>query len=267
MKEVIIKGRRHSFSLFSGHTFSKKHSEGLNFKELREYQVGDNVKRLDHKTTAKLGKPFVKVFEDDKELNIVISIILDAKSFFGSKKLKSELVLEITSLLGFSAMKGGDRVSFLIFCGKEVYSVKPSKNHASIKKALDQIDALTLIGKKTDFESVITHLLAKVPKNSVLIMLGDFFYKSDKLKLLGKKCDTYAVVVRDYLEENPQKLNAFDLVSPLSKKPFRANFQNAFLKRMRAHDAEMEATFKQSGIASMKLYTHEELLKLRNLFG
>ena len=131
MEKIIIEARKKAFSLFAGHRHSKKFGEGLNFEELREYQIGDNVKRIDYNVTAKKQKPYIKVFSEEKELNIVIVGIFDYKTYFGSKTLKYEKMIEVISTLAFSAIKSGDRVVLNLFSKKSRYS-KQSKNYKYI---------------------------------------------------------------------------------------------------------------------------------------
>lgn len=266
MKEIIIKSKRLSFSLFSGNRRSSRHSDGLNFKDLREYQIGDNVKRIDYKTTAKLQKPFIKEYEDEKELNVVFGVFIDNKSYFGTKKLKSELISEVLAILNFSVIKSGDKfLNYIISSDK--FKTKPSKNSAFIYHSLEYLNSIDILHSKFDFDSSIKEILSTTQKNSVVILIGDFFYNSEALKYLGKKCDTYAIVVRDKLEEDPRPINGLNIISTFSRKSAVANFNKSYSAKLLKNDSELFEIFRKSGIKYMKLYTDDDLMKLRGLFA
>jgi len=262
MQEIIIKARKKAFSLFAGNRHSKKHGEGLNFEELREYQIGDNVKRIDYNITAKKQKPYIKVFSEEKELNIIIVGLIDYKSYFGSKLLKYEKMLEIIATLGFSGLKSDDRVGIEIYSKNNIF-IKPTKNIKSLS-LLSKFDD-NIIDTKLENQKILDNLI-RHKKNSVLIIVSDFFYDYD-FKKLGSKFDTYCVIVRDKLEENPSKLNGLTLINPLNNKTSIADFGNSYKSKILANDSKLIQNFKKSNIKYLKIYTDEEISKLRRIFG
>jgi uncharacterized protein (DUF58 family) len=263
MQEIIIKSRKKAFSLFAGNRHSKKHGDGLNFEELREYQIGDNVKRIDYNITAKKQKPYVKVFSEDKELNIIIVGLIDYKTYFGSSMLKSEKILEVVSTLGFSGVKSDDRVAIEIY-SKQNILIKPTKKHklitASLSKFIPEVMDVKLEYKKI-LDSLIRH-----KKNSVLIIISDFFIDYD-FKKLGAKFDTYCVIVRDKLEEDPSKLNGLTIIDPISHKSATADFDKSYKAKLLANDTKLISNLKKANIRYMKLYTDDDISKLRRIFG
>jgi uncharacterized protein (DUF58 family) len=263
MRKIIINSRRKAFSLFAGHRHSTRHSEGLDFEELKEYQIGDNVKRIDYNITAKKQKPYIKVFSEEKELNIVIIGFFDYRTFFGSKMLKSEKMLEIISTLAFSGVKSDDRVTIQIFSKNNLF-IKPTKNYKTIVGNLTKFNEDVKI--KFDYEKIYNSLL-NLPKNSVLIIVGDFFEYSDIFKKLGKKFDAYAVIVRDKLEENPELLNGYNIIDPLTNQIKTASFDKSYKAKLLESDSNLFKLLKKSNIKFQKLYTDEDVLKLRRLFG
>jgi uncharacterized protein (DUF58 family) len=263
MKEIIINSRRKAFSLFAGHRHSTKHSEGIDFEELREYQIGDNVKRIDYNITAKKQKPYVKVFTEEKELNIVIVGIFDYRTYFGSEMLKNEKMMETISTLGFSAVKSDDRVSVQLHSKTPVF-IKPTKNYKALLGNLTKFDKD--VKTKLDYEKLYNSLL-HLPKSSVLILVGDFFEYSESIKKLGKKYDTYAVIVRDKLEENPELLNGYNIIDPLTNQTKTADFDKSYKAKLLENDSNLFKLLKQSNVKFQKLYTNEDVLNLRRLFG
>ena len=262
MQEIMIKARKKAFSLFSGNRHSKKHGEGLNFEELREYQIGDNVRRIDYKITAKKQKPYVKVFSEEKELNIIIVGLIDYKSYFGSRMLKYEKILEIIATLGYSGLKSDDRVGVEIYSKNNVF-IKPTKNIKSLS-LLSKFDE-SIIDTKLEYNKILDGLI-RHKKNSVLIIVSDFFLDYD-FKKLGSKFDTYCVMVRDKLEENPSKLNGLTIINPLNNKTATADFDNSYKTKILTNDSKLIQNFKKANIKYMKLYTDDETSKLRRIFG
>lgn len=262
MHEIIIKSRKKAFSLFSGHRHSSKHGEGLDFEELREYQIGDNVKRIDYNITAKRQKPFIKVFSEERELNIVIVGIFDYKTYFGSKNLKSEKMFEIISTLAYSGVKSEDKVILNLF-GKNTIISKPTKKLKFISANLTNFN-LDVKDTQIDYTEVLDSLI-KHKKNSVMIIVSDFFYEYDFKKF--KKFDTYCVIVRDKLEENPEILNGFTIINPINNKSSIADFDKSYKSKILANDSRLISNLKKYDIRYMKIYTDEEVDKLRSLFG
>ncbi len=262
MHEIIIKSRKKAFSLFSGHRHSSKHGEGLDFEELREYQIGDNVKRIDYNITAKRQKPFIKVFSEERELNIVIVGIFDYKTYFGSKNLKSEKMFEIISTLAYSGVKSEDKVILNLF-GKNKIISKPTKKLKFISANLTNFN-LDVKATQIDYTEVLDSLI-KHKKNSVMIIVSDFFYEYDFKKF--KKFDTYCVIVRDKLEENPEILNGLTIINPINNKSSIADFDKSYKSKILANDSRLISNLKKYDIRYMKIYTDEEVDKLRSLFG
>ncbi|NPA55414.1 MAG: DUF58 domain-containing protein [Epsilonproteobacteria bacterium] len=258
--EIIIKAKKQSNNLFSGN-FASTHFGGMEFDSLREYQIGDNVKRIDYNITAKMQKPYVKVFRDETELNVVIVGILDYKTYFGSKVLKYEKIIETIATLGFNSVKY-NKTSIEIY-SKQNIIIPPTKNQKALSKlaAFDE----NIMHTQIDYTHILNQLM-RHRKNSVLIVVSDFFYRYNFAQL-GAKFDMYAIVIRDILEENPTALNTLPILSPITKKFSIANFDNRYKAQILAHDSELFTNFKRSNISYIKLYTHDSILKIRSLFG
>ena len=107
-KYIILKTKKEVFGSLSGNNISALKGEGFEFAELREYAFGDDVKKIDWKTTAKLGKPYVKIHHEERELNVVVSTLLSGSTFFGTSRVKKEYIIELMAILGYSAIKNRD---------------------------------------------------------------------------------------------------------------------------------------------------------------
>ena len=132
-KKILLKARKQVFGEMLGNNASLFQGEGFEFTELREYVYGDDVRKIDWKTTAKLGKPFIKIYNEERELNIVTAVMMGGSTYFGTVKQKSELMAELVALLGFSAVKNSDLFSNVIFSDNFILLVNPIKNSSPYK--------------------------------------------------------------------------------------------------------------------------------------
>ena len=128
LKKILIKTKRQIFSEIAGNNPSIFEGEGFDFMELREYTYGDDVRKIDWNVTARMQKPFIKLFKEERELNIVIISLLGGSVHFGQKRFKQELIAETAALLAFSAVKNGDVFSSYIYTDKVEAFTKPTKN-------------------------------------------------------------------------------------------------------------------------------------------
>ncbi len=255
MKSLIIKSRKKVFGSLLGRNLSTFKGNGLDFREIREYYYGEDAKRIDWKITAKFQKPYVKEFDEERELNIIICILASGTLNFGTKRLKSELISEITALLGFSAVKNDDNVSLLIYGKQPILYTKPVKTvkgAAYIAEKSFDIDYL-----KTDWNESFENYLNKFNK-SVLFLIGDF-YKHPNLML---KHDTFIIWIRDRFEENPYTLGEMDLIDPVSFQLIHTNLNKKSIEKYKTYikekDKEFIYTLKKKKIKFTKIYTDED---------
>jgi uncharacterized protein (DUF58 family) len=127
VKKIVLKTKKQVYGDMLGNNASLFQGEGFEFSELREYVYGDDIRKIDWKTTAKLGKPFVKVYKEERELNVVVVSVLSGSTYFGTVKQKSDVMAEVVATLGFSAVKNADLFSHIIYADKLYTKSKPSK--------------------------------------------------------------------------------------------------------------------------------------------
>lgn len=270
LKNILIKARRQVFSEMIGNNPSAFKGEGYDFLELREYQYGDDVRYIDWNITAKAQKPFVKVFKEERELNIVIASMLNGSVYFGSKRLKQELIAELAALISFSAIRNGDNFSAFTFADK-TYSVgKPTKKLSGVAQCVEEILAFEPIGKVANYEQMSTFLYNRVRKKSLMIVLADFF-ELPQLRLLAKKHEVLAVIVRDRLEEHPPAFGMSVLEDLETGAQVEGDFSAQSVKKyeakVHAHDQTLYRYFMKNRIRFMKAYTDENAsVVLRRLF-
>jgi len=260
-KKIVLKTRKQVFGDMLGNNSSIFHGQGFEFAELREYIYGDDVRKIDWKTTAKLGKPFVKIYKEERELNVVVASMMNGSVYFGTVKQKSEVMAEVVSILGFSAIKNSDLFSSVIYADKLYQKSKPSKKLFSVHSAVESIMDFNPIGKEADFKGFVDTLFARVRKRSLIFIVSDFIGDID-LGLLSKKHDIFAIIVRDRFEENPQELGYIQLIDMESKSSFEGSVDSGvvskYKKALLANDDKLYKHFKKSGIRFSKIYTDEE---------
>ena len=260
-KKIILKTKKQVYGDMLGNNASMFQGEGFEFAELREYVYGDDVRKIDWKTTAKLGKPYVKIYKEERELNVVVVSMLGGSMYFGTMKQKSDIVAELVATLGFSAVKNSDLFTHILFADTLYERSKPSKKHFSIHKAVEDVTEFELLGKETDFVKLTEMLNTRLKKKSLLFILSDFIGDID-LKLLSVKHDIVAVIIRDHFEEDPSELGYLRLIDMESKNSFEGDINrgalDAYKKAIHHNDEKLYKQFKKQGVRFVKVYTHED---------
>ncbi len=270
LQKILVKAKRQVFSEMIGNNPSAFHGEGYDFIELREYMPGDDIRHIDWNITAKMQRPFVKVFREERELSVVVVSILNGSVFFGSKKFKQEVIAELNALLGFSVIKNGDLLSSYIFSDRFEGMIKPSKNIYAVHKMTKNVLEFDPLGKGVDFQKIAHELYKKVRKKSLIIVIGDFFAIPD-FKVLAKKHEVVALIVRDRLEEEPPPMGFASLVDPETAEVLEGDFNShtveVYKKKIIAHDRKLYETLKKDQIRFSKIYTDmNPSVMLRRLF-
>ncbi|WP_321778781.1 DUF58 domain-containing protein [Sulfurimonas sp.] len=270
LQKILVRARRQVFSEMVGNNPSIFQGEGYDFIELREYMAGDDIRHIDWNITAKMQKPFIKIFREERELNVVLVSVLNGSVHFGSKKFKQESIAEISALLSFSTLKNGDLLSSYIFTDEMISNTKPSKKLHQIQKNVSEILDFDAINKKVDFKVIADTLYKRLKRKSLIIIVGDFFEIPD-FRLLAKKHEVISIIVRDTLEEKPPEMGFSSLVDPESgatlEGDFNASSVKAYAKKVQMHDHNLYETFRKYQVRFTKIYTHSlASVELRRLF-
>ena len=270
LQKILVKARRQVFSEMVGNNASVFHGEGYDFIELREYAPGDDIRHIDWNITAKMQKPFIKIFREERELNIVIASVLNGSVHFGAHKFKQEVIAEVVALLGYSTIKNGDLLSSYIFTDKMISHNKPSKKLSHIQKSVDEVLEFNALNQKVDFSVLADTLFKRLKRKSVIIIVGDFF-EMPNFKLLAKKHEVLAIIVRDHLEEKPPKMGFSSLVDPESGAVLEGDFNSksveTYAQKVQAHDRELYKVLRREQVRFTKVYTDSSpAVALRRLF-
>ncbi len=272
IKNLLIKTRKSVFSQHIGNNTSNLKGEGYDFVELREYVDGEDIRKIDWVITAKMQKPYVKVFRAQRELEVNIVPILSGSTHFGTQRLKKDVITEICSILGYISSAQGDSFSSYIANESAFLSTKKTKKLFGVDKMIEYIYQYNPIGKNIDYRRITNDLFTKIQKKSLIFLIGDFFNCKDlHLNLLSKKHEVIVIIVRDEFEESPTSLGNVNLTDPGNNSIFEGDLNssliNKYIKEVRENDRLMYVNLQKAGIEFTKIYTHDNITKeLTKLF-
>ena len=270
LQKILVRARRQVFSEMVGNNPSVFQGEGYDFIELREYMPGDDIRHIDWNITAKMQVPYIKVFREERELSVVAVSILNGSVHFGSKKFKQETIAEIIAHLGFSTIKNGDLLSSYIFTDSMVSNIRPSKRVPQVQKIAKEVLDFDSINQKVNFKIIADTLYSRVKRKSLIIIVGDFF-EIPNFKLLSKKHEVIAIIVRDKFEEKPPKMGFSSLLDPENLMLVEGDFNDStikqYTKKVKEYDSKLYETFRKHKIRFTKIYTDSNIaIELRRLF-
>ena len=270
LKALQLKARHQVYTLLSGHNLSRLHGEGYDFAELREYQMGDDIRKINWTITAKLGKPYIKELHANRELSVVVAALMDASLYFGSGNAKQVKMTEVATLLGYAAQQNADLFTGLAYLQNEVKSIAPSKQIFHIEQFSEMLYSHPLLGTQIDKQQAVQDLFKRLYKPSLLFVLGDFLEEVD-LSLLAQRHEVIAVIIREREEEQPKKLGEVSLVDPATQNKMHTYFAKksieGYLAHLAAHEQRLQEHFSRYDIRSVKIFTDEEPIeKLVKLF-
>lgn len=266
LKKILIKTKKQAFSEIIGNNSSKIKGEGYDFCELKEYEYGDDAKNIDWVISAKMQKPYVKLFYKQKELNIKIVNILSASTYFGTTKFKHELICEIATIFGFICVKQSD--SFTSYIANESLELctKKSKRTFSVNLMSDKLYNHDVLGKKTNYPLITKELFKVIHHKSIIFLIGDFFdIEKLDLKILSKKHEIIAIIIRDKFEEEPEELGSVNFQSPELNSNFEGILNKSTIKeykeKVKQNDHNLFKHLQDCAIKFVKIYTHEDPIK------
>ena len=203
IKKIEITTKSLVSEIFSGEYHSIFKGQGLEFSEVREYQIGDSFRQIDWNVSAKMGTPYIKKFEETRELNIIFLVDASASTLIGTKgSLKSEIITEITSILSFSALSNNDKVGLLLFTDEPEIYLPPRKGKKYALRIIRDILYFTPKSKKTSIKTAIEYIYKLIKKKSIIFLISDFIDRGyeKSLKLLSQKHDLVALKISDLAE-------------------------------------------------------------------
>ena len=204
VRKIEIKTRRLSDHVFSGEYHSSFKGRGMTFSEVRAYQFGDDVRNIDWNVTAKTNAPHVKVFEEERELTLMLAVDVSGSEFFGSGDItKRDIITEICATLAFSAMGNNDKVGLLLFSDEIELFIPPAKGRMHVLRIIRELIEFTPRSQKTDIKVAMEYLFGVMKKKSIVFLISDFIHATyaDSLKIMARKHDMTGIRIYDPAEE------------------------------------------------------------------
>jgi len=215
VRQIEIKSRRLSDNLFGGEYLSTFKGRGMTFSEVRKYEFGDDIRAIDWNVTARYNEPFIKIFEEERELTLMLLIDVSGSENFATRnKLKKEIITEIAATLSFSALKNNDKVGAILFSDDIELFIPPNKGKKHILRIIRELLEFKPKSSKTSIDSSLKFLLSVIQKKAIVFILSDFIDKQyDKsLKLAAKKFDLTGIRIYDNMETQIPKLGFVPMI-------------------------------------------------------
>ena len=215
VRQIEIKSRRLSDNIFGGEYLSTFKGRGMTFSEVRKYEFGDDIRSIDWNVTARYNEPFIKIFEEERELTLMLLIdVSGSKNFATRNKLKKEIVTEIAATLAFSAMKNNDKVGAILFTDSIELFIPPNKGKKHILRIIRELLEFKPKSSRTSIDKSLKFLLSVIQKKAIVFVLSDFIDSdyNTSLKLSAKKFDLTGIRIFDQMETEIPKLGFVPMI-------------------------------------------------------
>ena len=209
VKQIEIRTRGLVNEVFSGEYHSVFKGRGMEFAEVREYQVGDDIRSIDWNVSARFGHPYVKIFEEERELTVMLIVDMSGSLVFGSiDKTKQQIAAELSAILAFSALKNNDKVGLILFTDRIEKFISPKKGKSHALRIIREVLSFEPQGNNTNIREALEYFNHTVKKKAIAFVISDFMDEGyDKiLRIVGKKHDLIGVVLSDAREKEIQKM-------------------------------------------------------------
>lgn len=215
VRKIEIKTRRLSDHIFSGEYHTSFKGRGMTFSEVRQYQFGDDIRAIDWNVTARYNEPYVKVFEEERELTMILMVDISGSENFGTKnQLKSEIVTEIAATMAFSATQNNDKIGLILFSDQIELYIPPKKGKSHVLRIIRELIEFQPKSKKTDLSQALKFLSSTQKKKAIVFVISDFMVEDDyekTLKIAGKKHDITGVRVYDIRESKMPNIGMVEM--------------------------------------------------------
>lgn len=276
VRKIEIKTKGLSNQIFSGEYHSAFKGRGMAFSEVREYAVGDEIRTIDWNVTARFNEPFVKVFEEERELTVMLLVDVSASGMFGTRnQLKRETITELCAVLAFSAVSNNDRIGLVLFSDHVEKYISPKKGKSHILRIIRELINYEPTGKSTNIEEALKYFSKMVKKKSIAFVLSDFLVPiedgkksplSDALTIASRRHDVVALKVLDKADNDLPNIGVAQLLDletgetqwvNTSSKKVRANYKQKSIER----DEKLRQIFRRSKTDFAEIFTDEGYIK------
>jgi len=275
VRKIEIKTRGLSNQIFSGHYHSAFKGRGMAFSEVREYQYGDDIRNIDWNVTARFNNPYIKIFEEERELTVMLLIDVSGSNEFGTQKqLKEEMITEIAAVLAFSAIQNNDKVGVIFFSSRIEKFIPPKKGTSHILRIIRELIDFKPENRETNIAEALRYLTNVIKKRCTAFILSDFIDKDfdDAIRIANKKHDLIAVRIFDKRETEIPNVGLLQVKNAETGKKMwidtanskvRRNFMNWAIEK----DKYLTDVFNRSGVDVAKIRTDQDYVKpLMNMF-
>lgn len=270
VRKIEIKTKGLSKHIFSGEYHSAFKGRGMSFSEVRDYHYGDDVRNIDWNVTARTGDTHIKVFEEDRELTVMLMIDISRSSFFGSvNQFKSERTAEISAVIAFSAITNNDKVGAILFSDNVEKYIPPKKGKSHILRIIREIIYLEPESKGTDLEKAFIYLNNIQKKKAIVFVLSDFMTQGYEaaLSIASRRHDIIGMHIYDQMEKEIPNLGLIEtidaetgeeIILDTSSASIRKKFNDWFLDNYDYYDS----TFNRYRADHLSISTKEDYVKL-----
>ena len=269
VRQIEIRTKGLVNQVFSGEYHSVFKGRGMEFSEVREYQFGDDIRNIDWNVTARFGHPFIKIFEEERELTVILMVDLSGSLVFGSAdKTKQQIAAEISAILAFSALKNNDKVGLILFTDKIEKFVPPRKGGKHVLRIIREVLSFEPEGKSTALKVALEYMNNAIKRRSIVFLLSDFMDSGYEkiLRVVGKRHDLIGMVLNDRREDEIPEIGLVKFTDAETGKERwidTADRRTRFLfKKMREREKEnRQSLFLSSHLDSVEIETGQNYIK------
>ncbi len=269
VRKIEIKTRRLSDHVFGGEYHSTFKGRGMTFSEVRQYQFGDDVRSIDWNVTARYNEPYVKVFEEERELTMMLMVDVSGSELFGTtNQFKKEIITEISATLAFSALQNNDKAGLILFSDEVELYIPPKKGKSHVLRIIRELLEFRPKSNRTDIAEALKFLSSVMKKRAIVFVLSDFI--SDEyektLKISGNKHDLTGIRIYDEREEIIPNLGMVQMEDAETGRRRLVNTQsksvrNAYGNYYRQRVDYFQETFTKSGCGTLNCRVDESYVK------
>lgn len=269
VRQIEIKSRGLSNHIFSGQYHSAFKGRGMAFSEVREYQYGDDIRNIDWNVTARFNHPYIKIFDEERELTVALLIDVSGSNEFGTQKmLKEELMTEMAAVLAFSAIHNNDKVGVIFFSDRIEKFIPPKKGLSHILRIIRELIDFKPVSQKTNISEALRFLTNAMKKRCTAFLISDFIDSGfeDALKIAGRKHDLVALHIYDERDQNLPDMGLVRLYSKEMDESIWVDTSNKAVRRdyashSRQHMQMLDQAFHKSGVDFARISSGQDYVK------
>ncbi len=269
VRQIEIKSRGLSNNIFAGEYHSAFKGRGMTFSEVREYQYGDDIRNIDWNVTARFSHPYIKIFEEERELTVMLLIDVSGSRDFGTSfKYKKNIITEIAAVLAFSAIQNNDKIGVIFFSDKIEKFITPQKGRKHILHIIRQLISFTPDNRTTNIGEALRYLTNAIKKRCTAFVISDFIDDDfeNPLKIANQKHDVVALKIYDKRETEMPSIGLVKMKDAETGNyswidTSSTKVREAFNKWWKDNDEETKAIFRKCGIDNTSIRTDEDYVK------